>query len=131
MVYRFDVRRAYKLDVMQKLRDTFGIGGHVYGFGAYFAAEALYSHWWSTRVWDRTVRWMLPTQVVYVASSACTDTVLSFVIDSSTRTGDRSEHKLILAHVFTGKCKDFGREWAPELQVRHTVIRILLYKYYC
>ena len=37
---------------MQKLKDIFGVGGHVYGYGAYFAAYALYSHWWNTRVWQ-------------------------------------------------------------------------------
>ena len=51
--HRFDVRRAYKTGIMQKLKDVFGVGGHVYGYGAYFAAEAFYSHWWSTRIWHR------------------------------------------------------------------------------
>ena len=48
---RFDISRAYKPTVMQKMKDVFGIGGHVYGYGAYFAPHALYSHWWNTRVW--------------------------------------------------------------------------------
>ena len=48
---RFDLSRAYKPTVMQKLKDVFGVGGHVYGYGAYFAVHALYSHWWNTRVW--------------------------------------------------------------------------------
>ena len=52
VLYRFDVRRAYRPTVMQKVKDIFGIGGHVYGYGAYFAAHALYSHWWNTRVWQ-------------------------------------------------------------------------------
>ena len=34
-----------------------------------------------------------------------------------TQTASRSEHKLILAHVFTGKSKDFGGEFEPTLQV--------------
>ena len=37
---------------MQKVKDVLGFGGHVYGYGAYFAAHALYSHWWNTRVWQ-------------------------------------------------------------------------------
>ena len=51
-LYRFDISRAYRPTVMQKLKDLVGIGGHVYGYGAYFAAHALYSHWWNTRVWQ-------------------------------------------------------------------------------
>ena len=47
--YRFDVRRAYKLTLLQKLKEFFGGGGHVYGYGPYFASHALYSHWWGTR----------------------------------------------------------------------------------
>ena len=34
------------------MKDLIGVGGHVYGYGAYFAAHALYSHWWNTRVWQ-------------------------------------------------------------------------------
>ena len=51
-LYRFDIRRAYRPTVMQKVKDVLGFGGHVYGYGAYFAAHALYSHWWNTRVWQ-------------------------------------------------------------------------------
>ena len=50
-LYRFDIRRAYRPTVMQKMKDVIGVGGHVYGYGAYFGAHALYSHWWNTRVW--------------------------------------------------------------------------------
>ena len=39
---------------MQKLKDVFGIGGHVYGYGSYFAAEAVYSHWWN-KYWHKYV----------------------------------------------------------------------------
>ena len=85
-MHRFDIRRAYKPSVMQKLKDVLGFGGHVYGYGAYFAAEALYSHWWSTRVWNP-------------------------------KSAAKSEHQLILAHVFTGNCKDYGGKWANTLQV--------------
>ena len=28
------------------------------------------------------------------------------------------EHKMILTHVYTGKCKNFGEKWARGLQVR-------------
>ena len=52
-LYRFDIRRAYKPTVLQKMKDVLGFGGHVYGYGAYFAAHALYSHWWSTRIWNK------------------------------------------------------------------------------
>ena len=54
LLYRFDLRRAYKPSVMQKLKDVFGIGGHVYGYGSYFAAEAVYSHWWN-KYWHKYV----------------------------------------------------------------------------
>ena len=48
----FDIRRAYKLNTVGNAAlETIGAGGHVYGFGAYFARYAIYSHWWSTRVW--------------------------------------------------------------------------------
>ena len=51
---RFDVCRAYKPGIMQAVRDKVHAGGHVYGYGTYFAAHALYSHWWNTRVWNRS-----------------------------------------------------------------------------
>ena len=51
-LYRFDIRYAYRPTLSQKMKDVIGIGGHVYGYGAYFAAYALYSHWWNTRVWQ-------------------------------------------------------------------------------
>ena len=51
---RFDISRAYKPGIMQAVRDKVHAGGHVYGYGTYFAAHALYSHWWNTRVWNRS-----------------------------------------------------------------------------
>lgn len=49
----FDVRRACKASVMKSLNDFFADGGHAYGHGTYFAEEAIHSHWWHTRVWNR------------------------------------------------------------------------------
>ena len=49
---RFDVCRAYKPGIMQAVRDKVRLGGHVYGYGTYFAPYALYSHWWNTRIWN-------------------------------------------------------------------------------
>merc|ERR1719271_358909 len=91
----FDIRRAYKLTVSQKIKDVIGVGGHVYGYGAYFAAHALYSHWWNTRVWR--------------PKSAAKQTA-----------SGKSTFQLILTHVFTGNCKDYGGEWAPTLQMAPT-----------
>merc|ERR1719201_2321920 len=88
----FDIRRAYRPTVSQKMKDVFGVGGHVYGYGAYFAAHALYSHWWNTRVWQQ--------------KSAAKQTA-----------SGKSQYQLILTHVFTGNCKDYGGEWAPKLQM--------------
>ena len=48
---RFDPQRAIKPGFRQKVKDLFRVGGHVYGYGSYFAKYALYSHWWYTRVW--------------------------------------------------------------------------------
>merc|ERR1719201_553290 len=89
----FDIRRAYRITALQKMKDIFGVGGHVYGYGTYFAAHALYSHWWSTRVWNR------PKHKAKKSGS------------------DKSTYQLILAHVFTGNCEDYGGEWAPKLQM--------------
>ena len=89
---------------MQTVKSLFGVGGHVYGYGAYFAAHALYSHWWSTRVWDP-------------ASAAQEQHVTS---PPPNAPGSSKEYQLILAHVFTGRCKDYGPKWSPTLQVRDT-----------
>ena len=76
-MHRFDIRRAYKPSVMQILKDVLGVGGHVYGYGAYFAAEALYSHWWNTRIWNpknaakSVVIVSLNTSIVHSASFVC------------------------------------------------------------
>ena len=83
----FDLSYAYKTSIGHVLKDMIGLGGHVYGYGVYFAAEALYTHWWNTRVWN-----------------------------SSKQSGGKSEHKLILARVFTGRSKDYGAKWAPHLR---------------
>ena len=88
---RFDHRFAYKTTFAGAFKDMIGVG-HVYGYGNYFAAEALYPHWWNTRVWNRD------------------------------KTGGESEHQLILAHVFTGKSKDYGAKWAPRLEVRQCCV---------
>ena len=64
-----------------------GWGGHVYGYGSYFAEFALYSHWWFAR-------------------------------HNSEEEGDGEEqYTLILAQVFTGRSKDYGPSWAPDLLV--------------
>ena len=74
-MHRFDIRRAYTPSVFQKLKDVFGVGGHVYGYGTYFAAEALYSHWWNTRIWNpksgskSVVIMSLHTPIVHSVSS--------------------------------------------------------------
>ena len=99
---RFDVRRAYKPSVMQAVKTLFHVGGHVYGYGAYFAANALYSHWWSTRVWDPV--------------GASQDQRVTPA--HPTAPGTSKEYQLILAHVYTGRCKDYGSEWSHALQVR-------------
>ena len=86
----FDVRRAYKLGIAQALKDKLGVGGHVYGHGAYFAEAALYSHWWFGREHHHV------------------------------NTDDVTEYTLILAQVFTGHSKDFGSTWAPDLILEPT-----------
>jgi len=88
----FDIRRAYRPTVWQKMKDVLRVGGHVYGYGAYFAAHALYSHWWNTRVW--------------APQSAAEQTA-----------SGKSQYQLILTHVFTGNCKDYGGGWARTLQM--------------
>ena len=76
-MHRFDIRRAYRPSVFQKLKDVFGVGGHVYGYGAYFAAEALYSHWWNTRIWNSkkaaksVAVVLLHIPIVHSVSSVC------------------------------------------------------------
>ena len=47
----FDMTRAYNPGFWQTAKDLIGAGGHVYGYGAYFASHAVYSHWWATRHW--------------------------------------------------------------------------------
>ena len=49
----FDLRRAHPHGFRQAVKDIFRAGGHVYGYGAYFATHAIYSHWWSTRHWHK------------------------------------------------------------------------------
>ena len=49
----FDLRRAHTTGRWQAFKDIVGVGGHVYGYGAYFATHAIYSHWWSTRHWHK------------------------------------------------------------------------------
>ena len=49
----FDLRRANTTGRWQAVKDIVGAGGHVYGYGAYFATHAIYSHWWSTRYWHK------------------------------------------------------------------------------
>ena len=83
----FDVRLAHKHGVGQALLDIVGWGGHVYGRGAYFAEAALYSHWWFAR------------------SNATIDCE------------GAEQHTLMLAQVFTGRSKDYGSAWAPDLCV--------------
>ena len=69
----------------QALKDVLHVGGHVYGRGLYFAEYAIYSHWWFARHTP----------------------------------GDDDEGNeyatLLLAQVFTGRSKDYGSAWAPDL----------------
>ena len=74
----------------QAVKDTLGVGGHVYGHGAYFAEAALYSHFWFGR------------KHPHVNADGIT------------------EYTLILAHVLTGRSKDFGPSWAPDLSLEPT-----------
>ena len=83
----FDVRRAHKHGIAQAVKDKLGVGGHVYGHGAYFAEAALYSHWWFGRKHPHV---KADGTVVYT---------------------------LILAQVLTGRSKDFGPSWAPDLSL--------------
>ena len=83
----FDVRRAHRHGIAQTVKDTLGFGGHVYGRGAYFAEAAIYSHWWFGR------------EHPHVNADGMT------------------EYTLILAQVFTGRSKDFGSSWAPNLNL--------------
>ena len=83
----FDVRRAHRHGIAQTVKDTLGFGGHVYGRGAYFAEAAIYSHWWFGR------------EHPHVNADGIT------------------EYTLILAQVFTGRSKDFGSSWAPNLNL--------------
>ena len=73
--------------MIQTAKDAIGVGGHVYGRGAYFAEAALYSHWWFAR-----------------HSPAKSDNGVD-------------EYVLLLAQVFTGRSKDYGASWAPNLCV--------------
>ena len=52
-VIRFDPTLSRKAGLGQKFKDWLGCGGHVYGYGCYFAQFAIYSHWWYTRVWTK------------------------------------------------------------------------------
>ena len=61
--------------------------GHVYGHGAYFAEFAIYAHWWFNRSKPE-------------------------VVDKSAE-----RYTLLLAQVFTGRSKDYGSAWAPDLVV--------------
>ena len=83
----FDVRLAHKHGVRQLMLDSVGVGGHVYGRGAYFAEYAIYPHWWFCRNQPEVDADGVP------------------------------EYSVILAQVFTGRSKDFGSSWAPELCV--------------
>ena len=83
----FDVRRAHKHGIGQSILDSLGWGGHVYGRGAYFAEAALYSHWWFGRQ------------------------------NPKVKADGSKEYYLILAQVFTGRSKDFGSSWAPDLSL--------------
>jgi hypothetical protein len=49
----FDIRRAHKHGLSQAVLDKMGVGGHVYGRGAYFARHPIYSHWWSSTYWQK------------------------------------------------------------------------------
>ena len=83
----FDVRRAHRHGMAQAVKDKLGVGGHVYGHGAYFAEAALYSHWWFGR------------KHPHVNADGI------------------EEYALILAQVFTGRSKDYGSSWAPNLNL--------------
>ena len=58
------------------------------GHGAYFSEFAIYSHWW-------------------------------FAKSEESREGHATNktYTLILAQVFTGRSKDYGKSWAPDLVV--------------
>ena len=86
----FDVRRAHRHGIAQTVKDTLGVGGHVYGHGAYFAEAALYAHWWFGR------------KHPHVNADGVT------------------EYTLILAQVLTGRSKYFGPSWAPDLSLEPT-----------
>ena len=86
----FDVRRAHRHGMAQAVKDKLGVGGHVYGHGAYFAEAALYAHWWFGR------------KHPHVNADGIT------------------EYTLILAQVLTGRSKDFGPSWAPDLSLEPT-----------
>ena len=60
-------------------------GGHVYGHGLYFAEFAIYSHWWCSR-----------------HTPGVDDEGNEYAT-------------LLLAQVFTGRSKDYGSAWAPDL----------------
>ena len=64
----FDVAFAEKNTRIQKIKDMFGVGGHVYGYGNYFALCALYSYFWATRYWfknrDRTQHQVILARVL-------------------------------------------------------------------
>ena len=90
---RFDIRRAYRPTFLQKMKDIFGVGGHVYGYGAYFAAHALYSHWWNTRVWA-------PQSA---AKSVYTVVVLKIVVHSVFSAGVEDDIELISCPSCTDK----------------------------
>ena len=59
----------------------------MYGRGAYFAEAALYSHWWFARH------------------------------KPEVNDDDTKEYTLILTQVFTGRSRDYGPSWAPDLCV--------------
>ena len=69
----------------QALKDALRVGGHVYGHGLYFAEFAIYSHWWFARHTPG--------------------------VDDK----GAEQHTQILAQVFTGRSKDYGSSWAPDL----------------
>ena len=81
----FDVRRAHKHGMNQALKDVLHVGGHVYGHGLYFAEFANYSHWWFAR-----------------HTPGVDDEGAEYVTQ-------------LLAQVFTGRSKDYGSAWAPDL----------------
>ena len=47
----FDLQYSHVHKLKQALLDMCGWGGHIYGYGAYFAAHAIYSHWWMNNFW--------------------------------------------------------------------------------